>query len=82
MGIRFWKRVRLGPLLTLNFGLRGVSISFGPRGAHLTLGKQGYRTTLGLPGTGLFWSKYKPYQRWGVQRERTERLERFSRHKS
>ena len=58
---RFWRRVRIGPLTTLNVGKRGMSISFGVRGIHLTLGRSGTRLTAGLPGTGLSATEYRPH---------------------
>ena len=49
--LRVWRRVRLGPLLTLNIGKYGISVGF--RGAHVTFGRRGRRTTVGLPGMCL-----------------------------
>ena len=57
MGIRFWKRIRLGKGITLNLSKSGPSISAGPRGAKVTLGRRGLRTTAGLPGTGISYSQ-------------------------
>ena len=56
MGLRFFRRVRLGKGLTLNFSTSGPSVSVGVRGAHMTLGRRGVRRTVGLPGTGLFYT--------------------------
>jgi hypothetical protein len=53
MGLRFNRRVRLIPGLTLNFSKRGISTSIGVRGAKVTLGHGEVRRTIGLPGTGL-----------------------------
>ena len=52
MGLRFSKRVKILPGVTLNFSKRGVSASAGPRGAKLTVGRR-VRTTFGIPGTGI-----------------------------
>lgn len=57
MGIRFFRRVRIAPGLTLNLSRRGASVSVGQRGARATVGQRGVRTTLGAPGTGLSWTK-------------------------
>ena len=52
MGLRFFKRVRLVPGLTLNVSKRGASVSVGEKGAHITVGTSGVTETVGLPGTG------------------------------
>jgi hypothetical protein len=51
--LRFRRRVRIAPGVTLNFGKKGVSTSVGVRGAHMTFGRRGVRSTVGIPGTGL-----------------------------
>ena len=56
MSLRFWRRVRLGPGLTLNLSKFRGSLSFGPRGAKYTMGMSGQRGTVSLPGTGLFYT--------------------------
>jgi tetratricopeptide (TPR) repeat protein len=56
MGLRFFRRVRLGKGLTLNLSKTGASLSMGPRGAKFTMGTSGKRVTAGLPGTGLFYT--------------------------
>lgn len=53
MGLRFYRRIRVAPGLTLNLSKRGASISAGVRGAHVTVGTHGTRETVGLPGTGI-----------------------------
>lgn len=53
MGLRFFKRTKLFPGVTLNMSKSGPSLSFGPRGLKHTIGPRGSRTTVGLPGTGL-----------------------------
>jgi len=57
MSLRFFRRVRLAPGVTLNLSKSGASLSFGPRGAKLTIGSSGRRATMGLPGTGLFYTQ-------------------------
>jgi len=57
MSLRFFRRVRLAPGVTLNLSKSGASLSFGPRGTKLTLGARGKRATVGLPGTGLFYTR-------------------------
>ena len=54
MPLRFWRRVKVLPGVTINLGKRGASVSLGPRGAKTTFGRSGVRQTVGLPGTGLF----------------------------
>lgn len=58
VGLRFFRRVRLGKGLTLNFSKSGPSMSFGVRGAHMTFGPRGVRRTVGVPGTGLFYTSH------------------------
>jgi tetratricopeptide (TPR) repeat protein len=57
VGLRFWRRVRLGPGITLNLSKGGASLSVGPPGAKLTVGTSGAQVTVGMPGTGLFWTQ-------------------------
>ena len=52
MTLRFRRRLKIFPGVTLNFSKSGVSTSVGVRGAHVTLGKTD-RVTIGVPGTGL-----------------------------
>lgn len=56
MVLRFWRRVRVAPGVTMNLSKRGGSLSFGPRGAKYTMGTSGRRGTVSLPGTGLFYT--------------------------
>ena len=62
MGLRFFKRIRIAPGLSLNMSKSGPSISFGPRGMKYTVGPRGTRQTFGLPGTGL---SYTTTNAWG-----------------
>lgn len=54
MAIRFRKRIRLLPGVTLNLSKSGVSTTVGPRGASVNIGKRGTYLNTGLPGTGLY----------------------------
>ncbi|BCW97495.1 MAG: hypothetical protein KatS3mg024_0322 [Armatimonadota bacterium] len=60
MAFRFWRRIRIGPGVTVNLSRSGGSLSFGPRGAKFTIGPRGKRVTAGLPGTGLFYTTTLP----------------------
>ena len=55
--MRFQRRIKILPGMTLNIGKTGVSASAGPQGAKVTVGKTGLRTTVGLPGTGISHTK-------------------------
>jgi tetratricopeptide (TPR) repeat protein len=56
MGLRFFRRTKLAPGLTLNFSKSGPSLSLGPRGSKVTVGPRGVRKTVGFPGTGLYYT--------------------------
>ena len=56
MGLRFFRRMKIAPGLTLNLSRSGPSLSAGVRGAHVTAGPKGVRRTVGIPGTGLFYT--------------------------
>jgi hypothetical protein len=49
MPVRFRRRIRISPGISLNVNKRSVSASFGHRGAHITVGPKGRGTTIGLP---------------------------------
>ena len=53
MSLRFRRRVRLMPGVSVNLGMKGASVSLGRRGARVTVGPAGVRTTVELPGTGI-----------------------------
>ncbi|MFC3168708.1 DUF4236 domain-containing protein [Paracoccus fontiphilus] len=53
MGLRFRKRVKIAPGISLNFSKSGISANVGPRGANLSIGKKGTYLNSGIPGTGL-----------------------------
>src|SRR6476659_1954884 len=57
MALRFSKRIRIAPGLTLNLSKSGISASVGVTGAKITIGPRGVRRTVGIPGTGLYDTK-------------------------
>jgi hypothetical protein len=57
MGLRFRKRFKIAPGLSVNLSKSGTSLSVGKPGATLNLGKHGARVTTGVPGTGLSYSQ-------------------------
>ncbi|MGC8559915.1 MAG: DUF4236 domain-containing protein [Phycisphaerae bacterium] len=59
--VRFFRRVRVAPGLTVNFSKHGASLSAGFRGAHVTVGRTGIRRTVGVPGTGVFYTSRTGY---------------------
>ncbi|MFO7850621.1 MAG: DUF4236 domain-containing protein [Spirochaetia bacterium] len=61
MSIRFFRRIKIAPGVSLNFSKSGASVSVGPRGAKVTAGRRGLRRTVGLPGSGLY---YTENSRW------------------
>ena len=65
--VRFFRRVKVLPGLTLNLSKSGPSLSMGMRGAHVTVGRRGVRKTVGIPGTGLFYTSRSGYHT-GVHR--------------
>lgn len=56
MPLRFFRRVRIAPGLSLNLSKSGASVSVGPKGAKVTVGPKGVRKTVGLPGTGVYYT--------------------------
>jgi len=65
VGLRFFKRVKIAPGLTLNLSKSGPSFSFGPRGLKYTIGPRGTRKTFGIPGSGVY---YTTTSCWGKKR--------------
>ena len=72
MGLRFYRRVRLFPGVTVNLSKSGASMSFGVRGAHYTVGPRGRRVTVGLPGTGLYYTQTDRRGRAAAPRQRSK----------
>ncbi len=60
MPLRFFRRIRVLPGVTLNVSKRGVSTSVGVRGAHVTVGNGRVRETVGIPGTGVSYTTSQP----------------------
>lgn len=56
MNLRFFKRIKLAPGLSLNLSKSGGTVSLGPPGLKYTIGASGRRGTVGLPGTGLYYT--------------------------
>ncbi len=56
MGLRFYRRMRLFPGVSVNLSRTGPSLTMGVRGAHVTVGSRGVTKTVGVPGTGLFYT--------------------------
>ena len=54
MSLRFRRRVKLFPGITMNLGLHGAGLSVGPRGLHVGLNRRGLYSSAGIPGTGLY----------------------------
>jgi len=69
MGLRFFRRIRVAPGVTLNLSKSGGSLSFGPRGAKMTVGPRGVRRTAGIPGTGVYHTTHSGYG--GATKRRT-----------
>jgi hypothetical protein len=56
MGLRFYRRVKILPGLSVNVSKSGPSLSVGVRGAHVTFSRRGVTRTVGIPGTGIYWT--------------------------
>lgn len=54
MKIRFRKRMKIAPGVTLNISRTGLSGTVGPRGLSMNVGKKGTYLNAGIPGTGLY----------------------------
>ncbi|MGP9768786.1 DUF4236 domain-containing protein [Halomonas sp. AOP13-D3-9] len=53
MALRFNRRIRIAPGISLNLSKSGIGASIGPRGAKISVGSRGVYGNIGLPGTGL-----------------------------
>jgi uncharacterized protein DUF4236 len=60
MPLRFFRRIRIAPGVSINLSKSGASVSVGPRGAKVTVGPRGVRKTVGLPGTGVYYTTTSP----------------------
>lgn len=54
MGIRFRKRVKIMPGVSLNISKSGISTTIGTKGASVNIGKNGVYGNAGIPGTGIY----------------------------
>ena len=57
MGIRFRRRIKLFPGVSINVSSTGVSTSIGRPGSTINVGGRGVRATVGIPGTGVSYSE-------------------------
>lgn len=78
MGLRFTKRIKLFPGVSLNLSKSGVSVSAGPRGAKVTVGPKGVRKTIGIPGTGISHTEYTKYDSVSQAPDNTELVQAHS----
>lgn len=53
MAIRFHKRFKIAPGLTLNLNKKSVSVRAGPKNAGITIGTKGSTASASVPETGL-----------------------------
>ena len=53
MGLRFHRRFKILPGLSINLSRSGISTSIGRPGATINIGRRGTRGTVGVPGTGI-----------------------------
>ena len=60
MPLRFFRRIRIAPGVSVNLSKSGASFSVGPRGAKVTVGPKGIRRTVGIPGTGVYYTTSTP----------------------
>lgn len=59
MGIRFRKRIKIAPGVTVNVGKSSVGVRVGVKGAGVSANTKGKTTSsVGLPGTGLSYQKH------------------------
>jgi len=63
MGLRYFRRIRVSPWLSLNVSRSGISTSIGPHRLHLTVGPRGTTETVGLPGSGISYREQQSARR-------------------
>lgn len=73
--MKFRRRVKLFPGVTLNFSKTGISTTVGVPGASVNLNKQGTFLNTGLPGTGIYDRK-----RIGGQKKSNQSNQNFQDH--
>lgn len=54
MALKFRKRVKILPGVTLNFSKSGISTTIGAKGFSVNTGKKGSYLNVGVPGTGFY----------------------------
>lgn len=72
--LRFWRRLRVAPGVSVNMSKSGLSVSVGPRGSKVTVGRRGIRRTIGIPGTGIYATNQEPWSRLRRDAEHPEPL--------
>ena len=63
MGFRFRRSLKLFPGVRVNLSKSGTSLSLGGKGLSYNIGAKGTKTTAGIPGSGLSYSTYSPYEK-------------------
>lgn len=56
MGVRFNKRIKILPYVTMNVGKNGMSLTIGPKGKTLNIGSSGVNVNVSM-GQGVGYSK-------------------------
>lgn len=54
--LRYYRRTKIMPGVSLNMSRSGPSLTFGARGAHMTVSRRAITRTVGIPGTGVFYT--------------------------
>ncbi|HMO18500.1 MAG TPA: DUF4236 domain-containing protein [Oligoflexia bacterium] len=57
MSLRFKKRIKIAPGVSLNVGKKSLSLSAGIKGLGLTSGTSGLHSNVGIPGSGISYRK-------------------------
>jgi len=52
--MKFRKRIRILPGITLNLSTSGISTTIGPKGLSVNISEKGTYLNTGIPGTGLY----------------------------
>lgn len=70
MSLRFRRRVRIAPGVSLNISKTGLGVSIGPRGAKVGIGPRGLHQSIGLPGTGVHFREETGWGKMGASHSR------------
>lgn len=54
MALKYRKRIKIAPGVTINLSRSGASTTIGPKGACVNIGKNGTYLNTGIPGTGIY----------------------------